>query len=105
MSSILTPAEIAVGGKGTKKITGPATVTGLIAALKLHSECPNLQLFREMLGTEEEYVEVTSDHFTGSTPDTDDFIKGFGYNFGKVVLDTDEVATLIFADTNNIEIA
>lgn len=85
------------GGNGTKSIGATKTVDNAqIAAIYVREDCPNLQIFRERYGNESSDTDVTASHFDGTTPKAGDYIRGFGYNFKKVVVGASGSVTLIY---------
>lgn len=106
MSNLLTPEQIAVGGKGTVKVLGPAVITGAIAALKIHTAAPGLVLHRELKTGETTAsfgvgTNVTDKLFVnGAEPAADDFVLPQGMSLGRVEIGADEEITCILAEVN-----
>lgn len=85
------------GGNGTKCIGANQNSDGVIvAAIYVREDCPNLQIFRERYTGEGSDTDVTAAHFAGTTPKAGDLIRGFGYNFKKIVVGSTGSVTLIY---------
>lgn len=93
-----TALETIVGGKGTLCIgAGVVKDDVKVKAVYVREDAPNLKLYRERYVGEVVDTEVTSNHFSGTTPKAGDLILGFGYNFKKIETGVAGSVTLVHA--------
>jgi hypothetical protein len=93
MSNIL---EDITGGKGTVCLgPGETLDNAKIAAIYVREDCPNLVITRERFANETTDTNVTTAHFKSTSPKAGDLIRGFSYNFKKVVVGASGSITVI----------
>lgn len=93
-----TPTEDIVGGKGTIFLGAGQTLEANISKIYVRENAPNLALFREKYTDETSFVNVTAEHYKGTTPLAQDIINGKGYIFGKVEVGASGSICVILAD-------